>query len=513
MDKTKSSMYNALTTIIGSAISSILSIIATQLIIKNYGSDFNGVVATVNQVMNVLLIVEGGFTLAINVALFSYYVNKKQDEINSILAAASKIFTKIAFAFLAIGISVSLIYPVFIKSNLDYMTIVLIFIMIVISTFFTLIFTTKYRIMFQTAQKEYVVSLIGMITTNLANLVTIILVSLKANMLIVRFSVMSFVIINGVIIFLQFKKDFSNCLFKDKNPNYKAIKGTKDVMAQKITGAIYGSAPILFISSFVGTAFSSVYTVYNSIYQVARIVINAVISAPVNGFGQLICEKDKKYVYNKFTNYQFIVIFITFSLVTCLLIIIMPFISIYTKDIKDINYMNYIVAYLMGVILILESIHIPSGNIINVSGNFKISKQIQYITVCILGILLLIAGIFGGAKYGLYGILIGTTITNALLAYMEIRFIHKKYFEVSMREFYKYFFVNLITGLVLVVGSSFINLEVDSYLKLVLEAGIIGILILGMFIIVNMVIAKKEMINIFQMIKKIIFKRNEEVLE
>ena len=45
---------------------------------------FNGVVATANQFVNLLLIIEGGFTTAINVALFKPYVQNDTKKINAI---------------------------------------------------------------------------------------------------------------------------------------------------------------------------------------------------------------------------------------------------------------------------------------------------------------------------------------------------------------------------------------------------------------------------------------------
>ncbi|MDD3187693.1 MAG: hypothetical protein PHD02_04430, partial [Bacilli bacterium] len=96
-DKTKSSLLNAITMILQTGIISILSLVSTNLILTNYGSDFNGVVATANQIINLLLIVEGGFSLAINVALFKPYVNNDTKKIDAIMSASKKIFFKIGF--------------------------------------------------------------------------------------------------------------------------------------------------------------------------------------------------------------------------------------------------------------------------------------------------------------------------------------------------------------------------------------------------------------------------------
>ena len=77
-NRTKSTFLNAIVMITNTALLSFLALISTNLILKNYGSDYNGVVATANQFVNLILIVEGGFTTAINVALFKNQSNNER---------------------------------------------------------------------------------------------------------------------------------------------------------------------------------------------------------------------------------------------------------------------------------------------------------------------------------------------------------------------------------------------------------------------------------------------------
>lgn len=69
MNKTRNSIYNAITSLLLTMLNGLTSIVIIQKIIEVYGSDFNGLNSTVNQLINMLLVVEGGFTLAISVSL------------------------------------------------------------------------------------------------------------------------------------------------------------------------------------------------------------------------------------------------------------------------------------------------------------------------------------------------------------------------------------------------------------------------------------------------------------
>lgn len=502
MQKTKSSIYNAIIPIVSTLVSSILALISTRLILSNYGSDFNGVVATVNQIITVILIIEGGYTLAINVALFKPYINKEEDVINSILAAANKIFIKIAYAVLIVGVIATMIYSFFIKSNLDYFTIFSIFLLVIFSTFFNLIFTTKYRIMIHVAQKEYKISFGALILNNVCTLLVILMAYFSINMLIIRFIIMLFAVLNGIYVYILFKKDFKQYNFKHANPDFLKIVGTKDIMIQKVTGAIYASAPILFISTFLSTAMASVYAVYNSIYSIGRMIISSLAIAPINGFGQLIAEKKKEFVYKKFLEHEYIIIIASVLLLSAIVVMINPFISIYTNGIKDINYLNNTIAFMSAIVILFEGVHVPSSNMINLIGDFKVAKKIQLIN-CILLIVVLLVGSYTS---GIFGILAGTIIVNIVMAYMEIHYMHNKYFGESMFNFIKPFFSNVIIATALFFAwQPFIN-GIQNYMTFFLVGVAVFIINSIVILIFNMILFKEKMQRLLGIFKAVFIK-------
>lgn len=500
-DRTKSSLLNAITMVMQTGIISLLSLISTNLILKNYGSDFNGVVATASQFINLLLIVEGGFSLAINVALFKPYVDNDVDKINAIMSASKNTFLKIGFLFFILGFGVSLIYPLFIKSNLDYLTIFLTFLMVISATAFNLLFVIKSQILFQVGQKEYTYTFWGAIINLLSSLTTIILVSLKVNMLLVRVSIFFYSIINGIMIILLYKKYFPYVNTKVK-PDYSKIKGTKDIMVQKLTSVVYLSTPLLYISTFISTKMSSVYSVYYSIYNIIKMFLTSMLTAPINGFGQLLANSKLEHVYRKFKTYEYIVILAATVLLSSVLVVILPFISLYTRSITDINYIDQAIAILLAAILFLEVIHIPAGNIINISGNFKVARNIQIIA-CIL--LVTSLGIFG-YLFGIYGILIGTVITNIVLATLEIWYTHTHIFKSNLKDFFKKLIVNLCLLLLVVTIGNKVLPELNNYIMFFVFGFITLIITFSIVIGVNSIVFKQDLLElktlVLEMVKK-----------
>lgn len=503
-NRAKKSMYNAITMIISTGILSLLSLVTTSLILKNYGSDFNGVVATASQLINLLLIVEGGFSLAINVALFKPLVENDVKKMSSIMVAAKKTFLEIGLIFLSLGFVVAMGYSFLIKSNLDYLTVFLIFMMVIITTSYQLLFVIKCQIMFQANQKEYIYMISSIVVNVLSSVTTIALILLKTDMLLIRFVIMLFALLNGFITYLLYKRYFSFIDMHAK-PNYAEIKGTNDIMVQKIMSIIYVAAPLLFISTFISTKMASVYAVYYSIYNIIKMFLSSLVAAPVNGFGQLLSESRDVNVYKKFKLYEFTIIIASTILLSSVLAVIIPFISLYTKNVTDINYVNFYFALMMGIIIFLEIIHIPSGHIINVTGNFKDSKKIQTIS-CITLVLLLI---IGGVYFGIYGILFGTIITNILLASLETSYVHKKIFNSSIWSFLKPVGINVVAIFICYILDKLIIFNITNYLHFFANG--ILILIFNTLIIgfINYIFLKSDLLLLKDLTFKTLFSKNK----
>lgn len=430
--RTKYSVLNAISAMLLTLVNGLFGIVATRLIISHFGSDFNGLNSTANQIINVLLILEGGFTLASNVALFNPISHEDYSTSNGILVATRIKFRKIGIIFLAIGSIVAFIYSLLARTELSQEFVFTVIFMAVVPQAFNLFYTTTYRVLLQTQQKEYIISGFTAFTIGLGHITNIILILHNCPMWMVRFTTMVFAIINCFLItgYTRHKNIF---LDFSASATPELIKGTNDVLAQKITGVVYTSWPIVFlsISPSGGTKLASVYAVYNNVFVMLKALLHGVIDAPRLGFGQMLTEKKKEDVWPAFEEYEFVALFLTFVMMTTSCGLILPFIRIYTRGVTDINYYDVLVAVLMVLIGSIEMLHIPSGHIINMSGNFKISKNFQIIACALLIVSMFVFGTF----WGVYGMLVSLLLVSILLAFLEIGYVHTKFFKYKLRRF------------------------------------------------------------------------------
>lgn len=499
MNKSKQSALTAISSMALTLLNGVFSLVVTKLVILEYGSDFNGINSTANQFISMLLVIEGGFTVATNVALFKPMAENDFSKVNSIISATSKIFNKIGILFLLIGSVVSFFYAQVINSELSPVISLATFLMTIISTTVNLSYATKFRIIIQSENKEYILNYIQIGTLILSQLMILLTIYLSGHMLLVRFSTMVGAIVNSWLIGLVTKKDYKKIDFSAE-PDYDSIKGTKDIFIQKITSIIYSTVPVLFIAGTVGTVLASVYVVYNNVFRLLKNVIYSFINGPRMGFGKLIAEKSASYVMKIFLQYEFIVIYVMLTLLSTAAVLIMPFINIYTRGITDVNYSNWIIALMLLLITFFEIIHIPSGNIINMAGKFKVGRKIQtWASIILIGTM-----VVGNFFFGFYGIILAVLITAVFLAIFEIYYIHKVYFENAMWKFMRI----LVPNTIVAIGVTFLEIyflpAIPSYFWFFLAGLIIVLLNAGILAAFNYLLNKELSLEVVKRVQPFI---------
>lgn len=460
MNRNKITMLNAISAMLLTLVNGVLGIVVTKLVIEYFGSDFNGLNSTANQIINVLLVIEGGFTLASNVVLFTPLSKENYNLVNNILYVTRKKFHMIGIMFADMGLVVAVIYTLFINSDLNRRLIFSVIIMAVIPSAFNLFYATTYRVLIQTMQKEYIINFSNLITIGLGHISTIVMILVGGSVWMVRIITMTFALINSVLIVIYTKKKCRYLDIKDNGLNVY-IPGTRDVMIQKVTGIIYSAAPIVFlsISPSGGTVLASVYAVYNNVFNMIKSVLRSIIDAPRLSIGQMLTSNDRNAVWRIFCQYEYISIVAVFLTCTTSYVLVLPFISIYTNGITDANYYDALIALLMVLITVFEIIHIPSGHLINMAGEFRISMYFQSIA-CVA---LIVTMVIGGIYWGIYGLIVSVLVVAILLAVFEIGYVHIVFFKKKIKEFIKIMLLYAVSGYLVVLFENQWTSNVDSY--------------------------------------------------
>ena len=97
----------------------LFGFLAPRLIIKFYGSEVNGLQATITQVINIILLLQSGSATAAIYSLYKPIADSNNDEISKNLSSSVMYFERLAVVFLILMYLVSFVASYVIKTTLN----------------------------------------------------------------------------------------------------------------------------------------------------------------------------------------------------------------------------------------------------------------------------------------------------------------------------------------------------------------------------------------------------------
>lgn len=500
--KTESSILTLVLYLLNTFATIVFGLIYNNLLIRLYGSPINGLISTLTQFVSLFSIIEGGFTTAAIVATYEPFVNKDYKKLNDILFTTKRIFIRLGLIITACVLVFGSVYIKFIDSPLSYGRTYLLLIVSVMTTSMSLCFLSKYSVALQGANREYIQVAASLTSRTLTWALSIFFIIRGYDITLVYITNLLNVIIN-IIINKKYEK--TNYPFITYKGEYKKnlIKGTGDVLFQKIASTIFTSTDLILISVCINLYFSSVYSLYNQIFKAGLTLLSAISQAPFNSFGQLFKEDDKEEFKKYFDIYQHFVTYISATTLTTLAVLVIPFVSIYTRDVRDFNYVYPTLAILFFLQIYCQSVNRPYGAILNASGNFKM-QNLQCGLAAVINIIVSIAFIkLWGINSIIFGSFVGTIIILAINIIQAYKYVIS---ESPIRTFIDVS-INCIGSVILIMIFYKLNIQPKNYLELIFYACIVVICSSLYLLGINYVTNKRATVNdiryIVDLIKKI----------
>ena len=494
--RSKRALYNICTNLLLQICTIIYGFIVPIIIIKKYGSNVNGLVSSITQFLAYITLLESGFGPVIKATLYKPIAQKNKDEIQNILKASEKYFKKISFVFLGYILLLCIFYPLIINSNFDFMFTVSLIIIISISTFSEYYFGITYRIYLQAEQKTYIVSLIQIFSYILSIAVIIIFSLLNSSIQVIKLASGLVFVLRPIIQNIYVKRKY-NINLKNVEGNYE-IKNKWDGLAQHIAAVIHGNTDITILTFFCTLSEISVYSVYSLVVKGIKALIQSFTNGIDASFGDMIAKNEMSNLNKKFETYEvilFIIITVTFS---CGLLLITPFISIYTKGINDADYNRIFFGYLIVISEYIWAIRLPYSSLILAAGHFKETKKGAWVE-CMTNIVVSIILVY---RYGIIGVIIGTIIAMLIRTCEFIYYANKYILKRSVMSSIKKIVLILVETLIIVLIYKIIpQIEYSNYMNWIINASVIGIISLIIVIAINYAFYKKSLNEIMIKIK------------
>jgi O-antigen/teichoic acid export membrane protein len=488
MNNIKKSELNILISIAYQIIAITLGLIIPRITMTGYGSDTNGLLSSALQFVGYLAIFEAGVQAVATKSLYKTVGSNDNAGTNAILAAVNINYRKIGMYYL-VGLTIlSSIYPFVIKEKyLSFSTVFFVVFFSGLSNVVLFFFQGKYRILLQVEGKNYFIGLMNIVTNISNHGIKIILLSLKVNIATVVFGSFIASMIPAVIIMVHIKRKYKWINLKVK-PNFSSLAQSKYAVIHQLSWIIFSSTDILLLTIFCDLKVVSVYVIYKMINDYVLTFSKIPFESMSFRLGHLYNndkERFKKYINcaELFTSN------LGFTLFTVTLCLTTSFISLYTKGVNDINYVDAKLAVLFVSVQLLSLMRTPMLNTIGYSGHFK-QTLIPTIIETTINIVVSIVGVI---FFGIYGVLAGTIVALLYRTVDIILYSNKKLLNRSPMRTFTYYVVEglLIAGTYIIYNS--MNMVVDNFLKFLIVGAALTIGVGGIIILTSCLLFRDEL--------------------
>lgn len=490
--RTRAFLQNSIFTALLQLITMLSGFLVPRLMLSAYGSETNGLVTSINQFLIYFNLVEAGLAGAAVYALYKPLAAQNSEEVNSILTATKKFYYKIGTYFVLLVLVLSMLYPLFVKTtNLTNFEVSMLVTVLGCSGAINYFLMAKYRVLLTASQKVYVISMASICHIVLYTIIIVVLSYFKVNIVILEVVAISSVLLRSIILKLYVNKYFKSLNYNGI-PNYNALNKKWDALYLQILGSIHSGAPIVIATIFTNLKLVSVYSIYNMVFVGLSGILSIFTSGLSASFGDVIARKEIQTLQKSYNEFEYSYYMIIAWAYSTTLILIMPFINVYTTGINDTEYYFPILGFLFTLNGLLYNLKTPQGMLVISAGMFKETR----IQTTIQGLIVVIGSIIFVQFWGLSGILIGLCLSNLYRTIDLLFFVPRNITKLSPLPSVFRMIRVILTISVCYLPFNYIELSPNTLIDWLIEAIFVASYCFMVTILVNFIIERKIFYNI-----------------
>lgn len=492
MDREKKLKYNTVSAFINQIIVIIHGFVLPRFYLQYYGSTIYGLSSSITQFLSVVTLMEMGIGAVVQSALYEPLAKKDKKRISEIVISAKCFFRKIALVFLIYTIILMFVYPNYIQDVEPLWFESSLIAIIAISSLAEYFFGMTYKLLLMADQRAYITLTAQSATTILNFIVCIILMYFGASIHLVKLATVLVMLLRPIVQSVYVHKKYN------LNRNIKLvdepIKQKWNGVAQHLAYYVTNNTDTMVLSVFSTLENVSIYAVYNMITNGIRQLILTLSTGIQAMFGNMLVNHEFKVLNDRFKKFEWQMHTIVVIMFSCVGILIVPFISVYTKGINDANYYQPVFAILITFANAVYCIRLPYNTMVLAAGHYK-QTQASAIIEMLLNVIVSIVLVF---KFGLIGVAIGTLIALTYRTVYLAIYLSKNILEYSITNFLKNVGVDFLSIVIIVLLTYPMKLGEISYISWIVLALQVFATVLLVIIIVNLIFNKRYMLEIIK---------------
>lgn len=475
----------------------VCSLILPRYILLSFGSDVNGILQAISQLLNYTVIMECGFGGLIMATFYKPLAVGDKKAVSDIFNYSKRFFNKLSYVYIGLVLVLAVSAKGIIRTNYDFAYVSALTLILGISYYFTYYFALTHRLLIRADQKIRILQAIQSVTLILNTVICVAAIRLGFGIHTVKAVSAIVFLLNPVVFRLYVRRHYS---ITDKMyDERRAFPRKRDGMIHQIAYFIHMNTDIVLVSIACGTKEVSVYSVYNSIIYAVESFFTTISDSISAAVGNLIAKGESAALKTSFEFYRIVNTAAATFVCVAEAALVIPFVTIYTKGVTDAVYVRPAFAYMMIAAQWFFCMRIPYNNIISAAGHYRQTKNGAYMEVILnMAISLLLL-----PRFGICGVAFGTMIAMAARTVYMAWYLSHNLLNRKLALFIKDAALNIIFGIVLVwlIGKT-ITISADNLFVWGLYAACISAGAIAAILIFNFAVNYAVVVAMMERIKK-----------
>ena len=483
---------NIISSIFLQTVTIISGFIIPKIILLNFGSNVNGLISSINQFLNYVTLLEGGIGSVIMAILYKPLRDSNAKRVSQIVNTTLYFFKKLSYVYITYVIFFSIVYPLFVNTGFNFWYSVLLIWVLALNLFFQYFLSISYRLLLNADRKIFYVSFVQALALILNFISVLIFINFIKNIIVIKTITALVFLIQPIAYYIYTKKHY--LIRREDGTDKETLNHRWDGFGINLAFFIHSNTDIAILTAFASLADVSVYTVYLLIVKALKSMVSSISSAILPSFGNVLASGNKKESNVAFNRYEFGIGVITTFIFTCGMILITPFVDVYTIGVLDANYHKQLFGILIVFSEMVYCYRDPYVSTAYAAGHIKQLTKFAYVEA----LLNIVISLFLVKKLGLIGIAVGTIIAMIYRTAMQVYYLKNNILYRPIRLFAKNLNVNIICMVLpMIICYRLLNLNVNSYFEWFILAIKVGLIVLVFTIFIYVIFLKDDLLAFF----------------
>ena len=371
----KRAKINAATMLANQLVATVCGMLIPWIMIDTFGSEAYGATTSIAQFLAYISLLEGGIGRAARGELYKPLAEGDTESISRVYLAVKRFFNTIGTAFL--GYAVILAFCFYDIADVAAFSREYIFWLVIVMTigkFAEFMGGYSQITLFNADQRQYVSNLTVIGTSLLNVLLVVILSRAGCDLLWVKLGSSLIFVIKPVIYSIYLKKHYTIV----RTGKRAKLTNQWTAIGQHLAYFIQNNIAVFALTVFADLKAVAVYSVYHLISFSLRNVVTSFGSGMEAMFGDMIARNETEELKKAYRRYKLTLTVLTLTLFGTAMVLILPFIRLYTAGVTDANYYQPLFG---GILLMGDALYcvtLPCYNLPIAAGKLKESRAGAY---------------------------------------------------------------------------------------------------------------------------------------